>query len=48
MAGVLIPLLLFADDIAIPSRSFAVLERLVSALSVFCDRNALTVNLDKT
>ena len=47
-AGLLIPLLLFADDIAIPSRSLEVLQRLVAALSVFCTRNKLVVNLGKT
>ena len=46
-AGLLIPLLLFADDIAIPSRSLEVLQRLVAALSVFCTRNKLVVNLGK-
>ena len=44
----LIPLLIFVDDIAIPSRSLEVLQRLVAALSVFCKRNKLVVNLDKT
>ena len=44
----LIPLLLFADDIAIPSRLLEVLQRLVAALSVFCTRNKLVVNLGKT
>ena len=44
----LIPLLLFADDIAIPSRSLEVLQCLVAALSVFCMRNKLVGNLVKT
>ena len=46
-AGLLIPLLLLMDDIAIPSRSFAVLQWLVHALGVFCLQNHLTVNLGK-
>ena len=47
-ASLLIPLLLFTDDIAIPSWSLEVLQRLVAALSVFCTRNKLAVNLGKT
>ena len=47
-AGLLIPLLLFADNIAILSRSLVVLQRLMAALSVFCTRNKLVVNLGKT
>ena len=47
-AGLLIPLLLFVDDIAILSWSLEVLQRLVAALSVFCTHNKLVVNLGKT
>ena len=46
-AGLLIFLLLFAEDIAITSWSFAVLQWLVHALGVFCSWNHLTVNLGK-
>ena len=48
LATVLIPLLLFADDIAMPSRSFPVLQRLMDSLGCFMDRNSLPVNLAKT
>ena len=41
-------LLLFVDNIAIPSWSFVVLQRLVHALGVFCSRNHFTINLGKT
>ena len=47
-AGLLIPLLLFADDIAMLSHMFLVLQCLAHALGIFCDRNLLTVNLGKT
>lgn len=40
-------LLLFADNIAIPSWSFMVLQWLVHALGVFCSWNHLTINLNK-
>ena len=46
-AGLMIPLLLFANDIAIPSHSLKVLQWLVHALGVFCLQNHLTVNLGK-
>ena len=47
-ASLLLSLLLFVDDIAIPSGSFAVLHCLVHALGVFCSGNQLMVNLSKT
>ena len=48
MAGLLIPLLLFADDIVLIGRSPAQLQRLLDTLSTFCTGAGLTVNLDKT
>ena len=35
IAGLLVALLLFADDIALAARSLSVLQRLVDALGVF-------------
>ena len=46
-AGLLIPLLLFADDIAMPSRMFPILRCLAHSVNVFCDRNLLSINLGK-
>ena len=46
-AGLMIPLLLFLDDIVIPSQSFGVLQWLVHDLGVICSWNHLTVNLGK-
>ena len=45
---VLIPLLLFTDDIAMPSCSFPVLQRLTDSLGCFADHNSFAVNLAKT
>ena len=45
IAGILVALLLFADDIALAARSLSVLQRLVDALGVFCSTQAMTVNL---
>ena len=47
-AGLLIPLLLFVDDIVIPSQSLMVLQWLVYTLGVFCLQNHLNINLGKT
>ena len=47
-AGLLIPLLLFADDILMPSHMFPILQRLAQTLGIFCDCNLLTDNLGKT
>ena len=46
-AGLMIPLLL-AEDIAITSWSFKVLQWLVHTLGMFCLWNHLTINLGKT
>lgn len=46
LTGVLTPLLLFADNIAISSHSFDALWRLVTALGCFCDCSAFIINLD--
>ena len=48
IAGLLIPLLLFADDMVLVSRCPTMMQRLLHALSAFCDSAGLTVNLDKT
>ena len=48
IAGLLVALLLFADDIALVARSLSILQRLVDALGVFCSTQAMTVNLGKT
>ena len=48
IAGMLIPLLLFADDIVLVGRDPAVVQQLLDVLSGFCANNGLTVNLDKT
>ena len=47
-AGLLIPLLLFADNNAIPSHMLSIWQHLAHALGVFCDHNLLSVNLGKT
>lgn len=46
--GALVPLLLFADDIVLMARSFAVLQRLLLVLETFCDANGLVVNIQKS
>ena len=48
VAGLLVALLLFADDIALAARSLDVLQRLMDALSDFCEAAALSVNESKT
>ena len=48
LATVLILLLLFVDDIAMPSCLFPVLQRLMDSLGCFADNNILAVNLAKT
>ena len=48
MAGLMIPLLLFADDIVLIGRTPDQLQRLLDTLSTFCIGAGLTVNLDKT
>ena len=48
LAGVLLPMLLFADDIVLLSRDRAVLQRMLDVLARFCRENGLTVNTGKT
>ena len=48
VAGLLVALLLFADDIALVVRSLDVLQKLMDALSEFCEAAALSVNESKT
>ena len=48
IANLAIPLLLFADDIVLASRSRDLLQRLLNALHDFCAATGFTVNLDKT
>ena len=48
IAGLAIPLLLFADDIVLASRSRDLVQRLLNALRDFCAVTGFTVNLDKT
>ncbi len=48
MAGLLLPLLLFPDDIVLVGRCPLVVQRLLEVLSQFCWGAGLQVNLDKT
>ena len=48
LSGVLIPLLLYADDLTIMSTTPAGLQRLLNALQIFCEQRQLSVNLAKT
>ena len=48
VAGMLVPLLLFADDLVLISRQHDVLQRLLQILCQFCEVNGLTVNLGKS
>ena len=48
VAGLLLPLLLFADDLVLLSRSLPTLQRLLAVLAAFCTANGLTVNLGKS
>ena len=48
LSGVLIPLLLYADDLTIMSTTPAGLQRLLNALQLFCEQRQLSVNLTKT
>ncbi len=48
MAGILIHLLLFADDIVLVSKSESGLEQLLTIVGKFCDENGLTVSIPKT
>ena len=48
LSGLLIPLLLYADDLTIKSTTPAGLQRQLNALQLFCEQRQLTVNLAKT
>ena len=48
LSGVLIPLLLYADDLTIMSTTAAGLQRQLDALQLFCKQQQLSVNLAKT
>ena len=48
VAGMLVLLLLFADDLVLISRQHDVLQRLLQILRWFCEANGLTVNLGKS
>ena len=48
IAGLCLPLLLYADDIVLLARSRDLMMRLLAFLSVFCAAAGLTVNLAKT
>ena len=48
VAGLLLPLLLFADDLVLLSHSLPTLQRLLAVLAAFCAANGLTVNLGKS
>ena len=48
MAGVLCPLLLFADDIVLSATDPKLTQRLLTSLSDWCNVSGLTVNVDKT
>ena len=48
LSGVLIPLLLYANDLTIMSTTPAGLQRLLNALQLFCEQRQLSVNLAKT
>ena len=44
----LVPLLLFADDMVLVARSRVLVQRLLNALATFCAHTGLVVNLGKT
>ena len=46
--GVMVPLLLYADDLILMSESAAGLQKQLDALASFCEERQLTVNLSKT
>ena len=48
LVGVLIPLLLYADDVVLIVDSLEGLQRHLDALQAFCEDRDLTVNLGKT
>ena len=46
--GVMVPLLLYADDLILMSASASGLQKQLDALASFCEQRQLTVNLSKT
>jgi len=48
LMGVMVPLLLYADDLILMSESAAGLQKQLDALASFCEERLLTVNLSKT
>ena len=48
LRGVLVPLLLYADDLILMSTTAVGLQKQLDALASFCDQRQLTVNLSKT
>ena len=48
LRGVLVPLLLYADDLMLMSTTAAGLQKQLDALASFCDQCQLTVNLSTT
>ena len=48
LMGVMVPLLLYADDLILMSESAAGLQKQLDALASFCEERQLTVNLGKT
>ena len=48
LKGVMVPLLLCADDLILMSESAAGLQKQLDALASFCEERQLTVNLSKT
>ena len=48
LGEVLVPLLLYADDLILMSTSAAGLQKQLHALASFCEQRQLTVNLSKT
>ena len=48
LMGVMVPLLLHADDLILMSESAAGLQKQLDALASFCEERQLTVNLSKT
>ena len=48
VAGILIPRLLFSDDIVFMGTDMRVVQRILDTLSIFCAQNHLSVSLQKT
>ena len=48
VAGILLPSLLFADDIVFMGTDMRVVQRILDTLSTFCAQNHLSVSLQKT